>query len=57
MENEILVGTLTERYSDHLIVSGVKIDMTERVSADRFPGASITVAAAACRAPVRRSSQ
>ena len=45
MENKILIGTLTERHSDHLIVSGLKIDMMERVSADRFPtGASLTVA-------------
>ena len=45
MENKILIGTLTECHADHLIISGVKIDVTERVSVDQFPiGTSLTVA-------------
>ena len=42
---QILIGTLTEHHPDHLIVSGVSIDVTERVSVEQFPiGTSLTVA-------------
>ena len=34
MENKILIGTLTECHADHLIISGVKIEVTERASVD-----------------------
>ncbi len=45
MENKILIGTLTECHADHLIISGVKIEVTERASVDQFPiGATLTVA-------------
>ena len=45
MENKVLIGTLTERYPNYLIVSGVRIDVTERVAVDQLPiGASVTVA-------------
>ena len=45
MENKVLIGTLTERYPNYLIVSGVRIDVTERVAVDHLPiGASVTVA-------------
>ena len=37
LENRILIGTLTEHHPDHLIVSGVRIDVTERLSVDSFP--------------------
>ena len=37
MENKILIGTLTECHADHLIISGVKIEVTERASVDQFP--------------------
>jgi hypothetical protein len=37
LENKILIGTLTEHHPDHLIVSGVRIDVTERVSVEQFP--------------------
>ena len=44
MENQILIGTLTERHPDHLVVSGARIDVTERVSVEQFPiGATLTV--------------
>jgi len=45
MENKVLIGTLTERHPNYLIVSGVRIDVTERVAVDQLPiGASVTVA-------------
>ena len=45
MDNKVLIGTLMERYPNYLIVSGVRIDVTERVAVDRLPiGASVTVA-------------
>jgi len=45
MENKVLIGTLTERYPNYLIVGGVRIDVTERVAVDQLPiGASVTVA-------------
>src|SRR5216683_1292393 len=37
LENRILISTLTEHHPDHLIVSGVRIDGTERVSVEQFP--------------------
>jgi hypothetical protein len=37
LENRILIGTLTEHHPDHLIVSGVRINVTERVSVEQFP--------------------
>ena len=45
MEIKTPIGTLTDRYRDHLIVRGVRIDVTERVSVEQFPiGTSLTVA-------------
>jgi hypothetical protein len=37
METKTPIDTLTDRHRDHLIVSGVRIDVTERVSVDSFP--------------------
>jgi len=31
VENKILIGTLTDRHSDHLVIDGVKIEVTEGV--------------------------
>ena len=44
METKTLIGTLTDRHRDHLVIAGVRIEVSEDVSAEQFSiGASLTV--------------
>jgi hypothetical protein len=45
MDEKILIGTLEARYSDHLIVAGIRVDTPASVRTEQFSvGASLTVA-------------
>jgi hypothetical protein len=41
METKTLIGTLTDRHRDHLVVAGVRIEATAGVSAEQFLAAQV----------------
>ncbi len=56
LENRILISTLTEHHPDHLIVSDVRIDVTERVSVEQFPIGTKLVSRSRTRSKATRGS-